>query len=407
MIVRRIQWLAFLASLVCPWLANAQIDPEPRKIVQLGYNQSFEGRGPLAAYAYLYWNIPDFPHTNRTLRLAIAPTYVDSEFGFRHCLSEQTDVAVGLAGGGFADSFSEIRGGQYLRSESFTGHGGEGSMSLYHLVNPHQQIPLNLILRGIVRYSAFVRDGETDPAFQLPDNRTTLALRAGVRWGGREPLLITKLAMEISAWYEGQYRNDYGPYGFSGDRAINSDSHLFWGRALLNYTFPEAGHQFSASMTAGTSVNSDRFSAYRLGAILPMASEFPLTLPGYYYQEISAQRFLLFSGQYLLPLDSRKAWSFTLFASTAVVNYLDGLEQPGNWHSGVGGGLTYQSPSGIWQINLGYARGIDAIRNHGRGANTVGVAVQFDLDRDMKQGGFFDPAKLRDRLRGLEGIFRR
>jgi len=82
-----------------------------------------------------------------------------------------------------------------------------------------------------------------------------------------------------------------------------------------------------------------------------------------------------------------------------------GYDSKKSWR--VGGGLTYQSPNGVWQVAFGYARGINAIRSHGRGADTIGVALQFDLDRDMKQGGLFDPAKLRDRLRGLEGLFRR
>jgi len=59
-----------------------------------------------------------------------------------------------------------------------------------------------------------------------------------------------------------------------------------------------------------------------------MASEFPLTLPGYYYQEITAQRFVLFTAQYLLPLNNTKTWSFTMFASTALVDYLDVSSSP-------------------------------------------------------------------------------
>ena len=65
------------------------------------------------------------------------------------------------------------------------------------------------------------------------------------------------------------------------------NSHLFWGRALLAYTMPEWKHYFSVALTAGTSANADRFSAYRLGSVLPLASEFPLNLPGYYFQEIT------------------------------------------------------------------------------------------------------------------------
>jgi hypothetical protein len=187
---------------------------------------------------------------------------------------------------------------------------------------------------------------------------------------------------------------------------LNPNSHLFWARALFIYTLPERHHNFTFSTTLGTSVHADRFSAYRLGALLPMASEFPLSLPGYYFQEITAQRFVLFSGQYLLPLDKRRQWNFTVFAASAGVDYLPGMEQPGNWLSGVGGGITYRAPSGIWQILFGYAYGFDALRHGDRGANTIGFALQFDLERQMKRGPLLDPASILDRFRGLEKIFR-
>src|SRR5258707_1797343 len=98
------------------------------------------------------------------------------------------------------------------------------------------------------------------------------------------------------------FRADSGDYGFSGDRHLNSVSHLFWGRALLAYTFANS-NSFLVSITGGSSAKADRFSAYRIGGVLPLASEFPLTLPGYYYQELSATRFVLFNGNYYLPLD--------------------------------------------------------------------------------------------------------
>jgi hypothetical protein len=405
--LRGVQIFLLAACCVVATQAHAQIDPEKRKLVQVGYNLPFEGHGPVAAYAYLYWNEPDFPRTNQTLRLAVAPIYVDGELGFRHLLGENTDFAVGLAGGGFADSYNEIHGGVFRENESFTGHGGEVSASLYHRLNPRQEIPLNFILRGAARYSIYETDDKTDPTFRLPDDRATFAVRTGLRWGGREPLLMPKLAMEVSVWYEGQFRTGDGRYGFAGDREVQTDSHLFWGRALLNYTFPELKHHLEFSLTAGVSADADRFSAYRLGALLPLASEFPLALPGYYFQEISASRFALLGGQYLVPLGASKSWSLSLFGSTAVVDYLPGLGQPGNWHSGLGGGVAYQSSSGIWQISLGYAHGFSAIRDGGRGANTVGVAMQFDLERQLKRGPLFDPARLLDRLHGLERIFSR
>src|SRR5262245_6779064 len=103
--------------------AQAQIDSTHRELVQLGYNQPLEGQGPLAAYAFYYLNRPDFLHSsNLTLRLAVAPVYLDSEVGISHALGQHTDVGLGLAGGGFADSYSEVRQGKYEKEESFLGH---------------------------------------------------------------------------------------------------------------------------------------------------------------------------------------------------------------------------------------------------------------------------------------------
>ena len=103
----------------------------------------------------------------------------------------------------------------------------------------------------------------------------------------------------------------------------------------------------------------------------------PLSLPGYYYQEISAKEFVLVGGNYIVPLDRSQRWNVSATASTAVVDYLPGLEQPGNWQTGVGGGVLYKSPS--WKVMVGYGYGVDAMRSHGRGAQSVGVLLQFDL----------------------------
>ena len=146
-------------------------------------------------------------------------------------------------------------------------------------------------------------------------------MRTGLRWGGREPTLFPALAMELSGWYEGQFRTGSGTYGF-GDRTVEPQSHLFWAEAMLAYTLPELKHSFYLSLTAGTSLNADRFSAYRLGSLLPLVSEFPLSLPGYYYQEISAREFVLVGGNYMMPLDQQQRWNLSATASTAVVDYL-------------------------------------------------------------------------------------
>jgi hypothetical protein len=396
------RWFLFLLlpGIFSPYAALGQIDPVKRELIQLGYNQPLEGRSPIGGYAFFYYNQPNFIDTNLTLRLAIAPVYVDSELGIAQALGHDTDLGIGLAGGGFADSYYEVRQGKFLPEESFTGHGATVSGNIYHLFNPTQRIPLNGILRGEVHYATYQTDDSTDPSFALPQDMTSFNVRTGLRFGGKEPLMAPDLAMELSAWYEGQFRLNSGAYGFAGDRHVESASHLFWGRALLAYTLPESKQNFMISITGGASANADRFSAYRLGGLLPLASEFPLSLPGYFYQELSAKRYALFNGNYTLPLDSKKRWQLTAVASSAYVDYLPGLEQPGHWNSGIGGGIGYRSTSDAWQILLDYGYGFDAIRTHGRGGQTVGLLVQFNLGRT--KGGYYDPGENNILLRGLD-----
>src|SRR6266516_870443 len=328
--------LAALLTLSGAWGVEAQIDPVKRELIQLGYNQPVVGRAPISGYAFYYLNSPNFQHTNVTLRLAVAPVYLDSEVGFSHALGPHTDLGVGLAGGGFADTYSEIRQGKYLRGESFTGHGAEISSSVYQLFNPGDTIPLYGVVRAAVHYSFYEEDRHTAENFVVPEDQPLYRVRTGLRWGGHEPLMLTELALELSVWYEGEFRSNAGRYGFpSGggtlDRRIEDATHLFWGRAMLAYTFPEWKHNFVVSLTSGTRLHADRFSAYRLGGVLPLISEFPLPLPGYYFQEISARSFILLAANYTVPLDAKQRWSITAGAATAGVDYLEGLQQPGRW----------------------------------------------------------------------------
>src|SRR5471032_2966306 len=143
--MKKLGCLLLWLTLFAPALASAQIDPDARDLVQLGYNQAFSGHAPLAAYAFYYHNQPDFLRTNLTLRLAVALVYLDSELGFVGALGPNTDFAIGLAGGGFGDGYNEIRAGQFLPGESFSGNGGEISASIYHLFNPGDEIPLNFV----------------------------------------------------------------------------------------------------------------------------------------------------------------------------------------------------------------------------------------------------------------------
>ena len=387
---QRLLWL----WLFVPLLASAQIDPAARDLMQFGYNQAFEGHAPLAGYAFYYHNQPDFLRTNLTLRLAVAPVYVDSELGFVNGLGPNTDFAIGLAGGGFADSYNEIRGGTYYPSESFEGNGAEISASVYHLFNPGRADSVEL---HFARHGALFRlQPQQRHRAEFSNCRTTtptFSVRTGLRWGGVEPTLFPPLAMELSVWYEGHLRTDPGSYGINNADELNPQSHLFWSEAALAYTLPKSQQSFYVRLTAGTSVDADRFSAYRLGGFLPLVSEFPLSLPGYYFQEISARQFVLLNANYLVPLDPGKLFDLDLNASTAVVDYLPGEWQPGNSLSGVGGGILYHTPSNRLKLMLNYAYGIDAIRANGRGASSIGVLMQIDLGR-MNSEKFSQPQPL-------------
>jgi hypothetical protein len=103
------------------------------------------------------------------------------------------------------------------------------------------------------------------------------------------------------------------------------------------------------------------------------------------YQEISARQFVLANGSYLVPIAPNQRWNLEVNAATAVVDYLPGTEQPGNWLSGVGAGILYRSPSDRLKVALTYAYGIDAIRDSGRGANSVGLLMQWDLEKTKGQ----------------------
>ena len=188
-------------------------------------------------------------------------------------------MGIGLAGGGFADNYEEIQKGTFYPSQSFTGYGAETSLSLYHLFNPGQLIPLNGLVRGIAHYSTYQRDDATDSDFQLPKDRGTFSVRTGLRFGGREPTLFPAMAMELSAWYEGMFRTGTGTSRLRRPVSLCPNLICFGAEALLAYTLPELKHSFYVSITAGTSIDADRFSAYRLGSLLPLVAEYPLSLP--------------------------------------------------------------------------------------------------------------------------------
>ena len=359
----------------------AQIDPYHRNLVHLGYDQPLKGKGPQGIYAFYYYNNPEFIGTNTALRLAIAPAYLDGEVGFRQLLSPTTDFGVGFYGGAFGDNYYEVRQGRFLKAESFYGHGGGASLSLYQLVNPGMLVPLNLVARGGFRYSHYADTGDTANGFVLPEDRPMGFVRTGLRLAGKEPVLYPDLGMELSVWYEHQWRGGADTYGFNQDRHTERTADLFWLYAGLDYAWTNVGHKISFAVTSGGSADADRFSAWRMGGVLPLVSEFPLILPGYYYQELTATRFVHFYASYLFPLDKQSRFQFRIEAASAHLGYLSGFAQPDPWQTGVGGGVTFTPKSKKCRIVARYGYGFNAIRNGEPGSHSIGLLFQYDFEQ--------------------------
>jgi len=156
-------------------------------------------------------------------------------------------------------------------------------------------------------------------------------------------------------------------------------------------------------LTAGTSASADRLSAYRIGGFLPLASEFPLIIPGYYYQELSCTRFALLNARYSVPIDPDKRFSLTAVASAAVMTYLPGESQGG---SSIGRRRRHRLPVKVRHVAdaAGLRVRINAVRDHGRGAETVGLLMQLDLEPALSK--YFNPSDNEGILRGLSTFMR-
>jgi hypothetical protein len=373
--------LLVVAGLLAALNCSAQIDPEHRSLLELGYDQPLSGQGPQGIYAYYYYNNPDFFKTNTALRLAIAPAYADGEIGFKQLLSPTTDVGLGFYGGVFGANYYEVRQGQYYQNESFYGSGGGASLSVYQLLNPGVLIPVSVVARGGLRDATYMDTSKTADNFALPANQIVGYTRGGIRVAGKEPVLYPDLGLELSVWFERQWRMDSQQYGFNDDRSISPNVNLYWLYAGLNYAWTNSGQKVSFAFTAGGSSGSDQFSAWRLGGVLPLVSEFPLTLPGYYYEELTATSFEHFYTAYDIPLDAARRWDFRLEAATAHLEYLNGYAQNSDWQTGVGGGLSFAPRNRNFQIILRYGYGFNALRDGREGAQSVGLLFQYNFEK--------------------------
>ncbi|MBI4349068.1 MAG: hypothetical protein HY553_19680 [Elusimicrobia bacterium] len=365
------RWLLLWLLSASP--AAAQIDPKWRQLVQLGWDQPLSGGSPLG-YGFYYLNRPKLYQRGLTLRLVAAPVYADGELGFK--IAPQTDVGIGLSGGGFAFGHQEIRRGSAIRAESFNGNGFALALAMYRRMNPGKMIPLYLYLKGMAGLRAYESAARTDPNFVVPQALFEKAARIGLRFGGREPELHRN-ALELSVWYEGRFRDRSQQYGY-GDRSIRHESQLFWSNAYVAYTFPATGRFASAAATLGTSSNADRLSAWRLGGSLPLVAEYPLALPGYVQLEVTARSFAHLEVRALTPVDEDRKFGVGLWGAAASVDYLPGFEQTGSFNSGVGAWSQYD-PGKRWRLGLQYGYGIGAMRDFRRGAHSVGMTVQINL----------------------------
>jgi hypothetical protein len=378
-VLSRVPWalglvLAF-SGLRCP----AQIDPIERNLVELGYDQALIGHGPDAAYAYYYFNRPDFLGDDIALRMVLAPAYLDSELGFKGLISKYTDFGVGLTGGAFGDNFYDVEQGRYIETRSFYGSGGGSALSLYQLVDPGFKIPLTAVARVGFHYASYFDANTTGSHFKVPPDQLNAYDRFGLRLGGKQPILYPALGMELSAWYQRERHFDDDPYGYHGDRVITPDTDLYWAVASLDYTSKDTGDRLSFATTAGGSTNADLFTAWRLGGVLPLGSELPLIIPGYYYEELTATRFVHFYGSYSVPLDHRRRWNLGFEAATARLVYFPGYAQTSNWQSGVGTRITFAANKS-YKIVLRYGYGINAIRYGRLGSDSVGLLFQYDFN---------------------------
>jgi hypothetical protein len=191
--------------------------------------------------------------------------------------------------------------------------------------------------------------------------------------------------MELSAWYERDWRLSAESYGFNDDRRINPGVNLYWLYAGMTYSFTNTGQTVSLALTAGGSSDADRLSAWRLGGMLPLSGEFPLMIPGYYYDELTAQQFVHLYGYYEFPLIPSQLLKFRLEGAAANLEYLPGFEQ-GPWQTGAGCAFIIEPREKKFKIILRYGYGFNAIRDGEKGAQSIGILFQYDLDARKTKG---------------------
>lgn len=358
--------------------AAAQMDPSKRLQLEGGFERGVGAPGPVAPYAYLYMNHPGVFGSSTTLRLALAPVYVDSELGLTEAMP-RTDVGLGISGGGYAFGQTEVYRGTDLRGESFMGHGGGPSLSFYPRLGKVGPVPINGVVRVGAAYANYERDSKTDAAFQLPPDEWTGFARFGIRAGGSPPGLNPGPAGEVSAWLERRDREHGGVYGINGDREARRRSHLYWTRGFVSLPLKN-GSLVAGGFSLGDGDGVDRFSAYRLGGMLTMNAEFPLIIPGYFSHEIAATSYAHVWAREGVPLDEQHRYVWSVFAAGAGVKPVRGTDPGGTYHGGVGVALGFMPKRAALRGEFSYGYSPTALRGRRRGGHGVALTMELNFN---------------------------
>jgi len=359
--------------------ARAQIDPTRRVLLLGGYEQGLFHPGPVAPYAYAYMNVPEVAGSSTALRLVVAPVYVDTEMGFMNAIGKYSDAGIGFSGGGYALGQTEVRRGDEKRGESFTGHGGGPSLALYPKFGNVGPVPVNGVVRGAASWADYRRNYATAPEFVLPPNEWTGSIRFGIRAGGQPPGLDRAPSGEVSVWYEAREREHGGSYGYNGDRRSERSTRLYWTRMLFAYDF-EDERRLGVNLNFGAGTGIDRFSAYRVGGMLQNNAEFPMSIPGYFSQEIAAERVAHVWLRFGKGLTNERRIVFNWFAAGALIKPVATTDAGGAQHAGIGMGVEFlpRKENGALRGMLSFGYSPTAARGDHRGGE--GVALSFELN---------------------------
>lgn len=235
-------------------------------------------------------------------------------------------------------------------------------------------------------YLYFMKGKDTAPDFRVPKNVLELRTRLRMRSDRFERNVMELLQKGTGFGWDvvGSHRfgwEDWGPQG--GQDKSSGQDHL----ALSGYAAGATGvpfvenerHRLLGSLHAGTGVNLDRFSAFRVGGGF-LADEYDAlshpVIPGARMMEFTTRRYAVLRTEYRWEAFFFLYWS--LRSSVAYVDRLrdeaGSLVRRNDFLSSVGTGLT----TGFFfksRLNLDYNFNPQIVRPNGRGAHEVIVHI--------------------------------